>query len=232
MSQQIDWSKIMPSYEDMLIAGMHYGRKKTVRHPKMEPYIYALRDTIHIINVFKTEEKLKEAIEFLKKIKDSGGMILWVSLTKASEEGIIDIARSFDMPYIKERWLGGTLTNFKTMKQRVDYYKEMKAKYENEEYMKNLTKKERFDFEKEFRVLKMKFEGTEKLDRIPDVLFLTSLREGLLPVKEARRVGVKTVAICNTESDPTLVDYPIPANDNARQSVQMILSIIKKALER
>jgi small subunit ribosomal protein S2 len=203
---EIDWNKIMPSF------------------------IYALKDSIHLIDIFKTEEELKKAIEFLKKAKEEGKMILWAALTKHSEGKIIEIANHLNMPYVKDRWLGGTLTNFKTIQSRIKYYQEMEDKWQNQEYMGNLTKKERHEMEKELRVLRGKFQGLEKMTRLPDIVFMTSLRNGSLPLREAKRMGIKTVAICNTESDPTSVDYPIPANDNARQSVELILETIKKAL--
>jgi len=227
---EINYSEIMPSYEDMLLAGVHYGRKKTVRHPKMEPFIYALKDTIHLINIFRTEEELKKSIEFLQKTKENGGSILWSALTKHSEEKIKEIADSLSMPYVKGRWLGGTLTNFKTIQERIKYYKEMKEKWENSEFLGRLTKKEKHDMEKELRLLREKFEGLERLAKLPDVVFLSSLRQSGLPLREAKRMGLKVVAILNTESDPTSVDYPIPANDNAKQSVGLILETIKKAL--
>ena len=220
----------MPSYEDMLSAGMHYGRKKTVKHPKMDAFIYALKDTIHLINIFKTREELEKAIEFLKKTKESGGMILWTSLTKHSEAKIIEIGDALSMPYIKERWLGGALTNFKTMQKRVKYFKEIKEKWADPQSMEKLTKKERYDMEKELRLLTEKFQGLERMAKLPDVIFLSSLRNGGLPFREAKKLGIKIVAICNTESDPSGVDYAIPANDNAKQSVELILETIKKAL--
>lgn len=221
----------MPSYEEMLLAGVHYGRKKTVKHPKMDAFIYALKDSIHLINLFKTEEELKAATEFLKKIKESGGTILWTALTKHSEGKIVEIADSLSMPYIKERWLGGTLTNFKTMQGRIKYYKDLQNKWNNQEFLEKITKKEKYDLEKELRLLKKKFEGLDRMTKLPDVIFLSSLRHGILPFREAKKIGVKIVAICNTESDPTLVDYPIPANDNAKQSAELILETIKKALK-
>jgi len=227
---EINWQAILPSYEDMLLAGVHYGRKKTVKHPKMDEFIYALKDAIHLINVFKTEEELKETIKFLKKTKESGGSVLWAALTKHSEGKIIEIADLLSMPYIKDRWIGGTLTNFKTMQSRIKYYMEMKEKWANPEALEKLTKKEKFDMEKELRLLREKFEGLDRMTKLPDVIFLSSLRHGGLPLREAKRMGIKTVAICNTESDPTKVDYAIPANDNAKQSVELILETIKKAL--
>ena len=227
---EINWSGIMPSYEDMLMAGVHYGRKKTVKHPKMDSFIYALKDSIHLINLFKTEEELKAAIEFLKKVRENGGTILWTSLTKHSEAKIIEIADLLVMPYIKERWLGGTFTNFKTMQGRIKHYKDLQNKWSSQEFLEKITKKEKYDLEKELRLLKEKFDGLDRMTKLPDVIFLSSLRHGSLPFREAKKVGIKIVAICNTESDPTLVDYPIPANDNAKQSVELVLETIKKAL--
>lgn len=220
----------MPSYEDMLSAGMHYGRKKTVKHPKMDDFIYALKDSIHLINIFKTKEELEKAIEFLKKTKETGGMILWTSLTKHSEAKIIEIANALEMPYVRERWLGGALTNFKTMQKRIKYFKEIQEKWANPQFMEKLTKKEKHDMEKELRLLTEKFQGLDRMAKLPDVVFLSSLRHGGLPLREAKRLGIKVVAICNTESDPNAVNYAIPANDNAKQSVEMILETIKKAL--
>ena len=226
---EINWLSIMPSHEEMLAAGLHYGRKKNVRHPKMEPFLYGLKDSIHLINLFKTEEELKKAIEFLRKTREAGGVILWAALNNHSESKIKELADLTGMPYIKERWLGGTATNFKTIQERIKYYKEISEKWENRG-KEVLTKKEKYELEKEFKLLKDKFEGLERLNKVPDVIFLASLRNGSLPLKEAKILGIKTVAICNTESDPTSVDYPIPANDNARQSVELILETIKKAL--
>lgn len=227
---ELNWSTIMPSYEDMLSAGMHYGRKKTVKHPKMDTFIYALKDSIHLINIYKTKEELEKAIEFLKKTKESGGVILWVSLTKHSEAKITEIADALSMPYIKERWLGGTLTNFKTIQKRIKYYKEIQEKWNNPQFIEKLTKKEKHDMEKELRLLTEKFQGLGRLAKLPDVVFLSSLRHGSLPFREAKRMGIKVIGICNTESDPTGLDYAIPANDNAKQSVELILETIKKAL--
>ena len=227
---EINWTNIMPSYEGMLSAGVHYGRKKTVKHPKMDDFVYALRDSIHFINIFKTEEELKKTIEFLKKVKESGGVILWTALTKYSEEKIVEIANLLDMPYVKERCLGVILTNFKTIKERSRYFHEMEEKWNNKDYMEKLTKKQRHDMEKELRLLREKFQGLGKMAKLPDVVFLSSMRHGGLPFREAKKLGIKVAAICNTESDPSKLDYVIPANDNAKQSVELILETIKKGL--
>ena len=227
---EINWTAILPSYEEMLMAGMHYGRKKTVKHPKMDGFIYGLKDAIHLINIFKTEEELKKTIEFLKRTKESGGMILWAALTKHSEAKIVEIADLYSMPYIKNRWIGGTLTNFKTMQGRIKHHKDMEEKWADPGFMEKLTKKQKHEMEKELRLLREKFQGLDRMTKLPDAVFLSSMRQGGLPAREAKRLGIKVVAICNTESDPDAIDYAIPANDNAKQSVELILEAIKKGL--
>ena len=230
LMSEIQWADILPSYDQMMAVGMHYGRKKTVFHPKMGPFVYTMKETIHIIDLLKTEEKLKETVEYLKKVKDSGGIILWVASTKQSEQKIVEIAQQFKMPYIANRWLGGTLTNFKTIRGRIDYFQSIEAKLANEVERAKMIKKERVKLEKDYNDMKQKFDGLRSLTKIPDVVFVTSLKEGGLAVKEAKRVGATAVAIVNTESNPALVDYPIPANDNARGSVELILETIRKGL--
>lgn len=219
-------ANVFPAHEDMIKAGVHYGRKKTVLHPKMKPFIYSMKESIHILDVLKTEERAKEAAEFLKKIKEENGTILWVASTPQSEEKIVEIAKNLNMPFVLGRWIGGTLTNFKTLSGRVKYMIELEGKLADPEISGGMIKKERVKLEKELQKLKIKFEGVRIMDKLPNAVFVTSLRESKLAVKEARRLGIKTVSIVNTESDPTLVDFPIPANDNAKQSVELILGAI------
>lgn len=223
-------ASFLPDYESMLAAGMHYGRKRTVFHPKMEQFVYAQRETIHIFDLLKTRKSLEQASVFLKNIKDNGGAILWVASTAQSSDKIREVATTLNMPYVANRWLGGTLTNFKTIRSRVDYYQQLSARLEKEEERAKIIKKELVKLEKELRDLKEKFEGLRGLAQLPEVIFITSLREGKLAAKEARRSGVKSVAVVNTESDPTLVDYPIPANDNARSSIELILDTVLKGI--
>jgi len=221
-------AKSMPSYEEMIKAGVHYGRKKTVLHPNMKPFIYSLKETIHILDVLKTEEKTREAIEFLKKTKDEAGVILWVASTPQSQEKIIEIGHKLNMPYVANRWVGGLLTNFKTLSSRVKYMIDLEDKLNNPEVTKEMIKKERVKLEKELKKLKIKFDGIRSMEKLPQAVFITSLRESKLAVREAKRLGIKTVSIVNTESNPALVDFPIPANDNAKQSVNLILDTIIK----
>lgn len=223
-------NNITLSYEDMLKAGMHFGRKKTVFNPNMGRYVFTVRDGICIIDLLKTMNQLKFTTEYVKKVVKDGGMILFVAPTKQSTESVKDLAVSLGMPYVMDRWLGGTLTNFKIINSRVKRLEEMEKQVTSEMFEK-LTKKERLLFNRDLAKMKVKFEGLKKLTRLPDLVFVASLKESSLPIAEAKKMGVKVAGITNTDSDPDSVDYVIPANDRSKKSVDMIISAIKKELE-
>lgn len=216
-------------YEDMLKAGMHFGRKKTVFNPAMERYVFTVRDGICIIDLLKTQVQLNNSIEFLNKTIKNGGLVLFVSLTKQSSEKVKDLAETLNMPYVLDRWLGGTLTNFKVISERIKRLEEMEQAQKGGELDK-YTKKERVVFSKELDKMTKNFGGLRKLTRIPDTIFVSSLKESELPVREAKRVGVKIVGIANTDSDPDEIDHIIPANDRSKKSVDLILEAIKDSL--
>jgi len=216
-------------YEEMLKAGMHFGRKKTVFHPGMERYVFTVRDGICIIDLIKTQAQLRNTIEAVKKVVKESGLVLFVSLTKQSSEGIKDLAESLNMPYVLDRWLGGTLTNFKIINSRVKRLEEMEKQQKTGELDK-YTKKERLGFEKEIKKMQRNFEGLKKLTRLPDLVFVTSLKESALPVREAKRMGIKVAAISNTDANPEDADYVVPANDRSKKSVDLIVETIKNEL--
>ena len=210
-------------------AGMHFGRKKTVFNPAMERYVFTVRDCICIIDLLKTQVQLNNSIEFLKKTISNGGLVLFVALTKQSSEKVKDLAESLNMPYVLDRWLGGTLTNFKIMNERIKKLEEMEQDQKSGE-LEKYTKKERTVFNKELDKMRVKFEGLKKLTRVPDAIFVSSLKESALPVREAKRVGVKIAGIANTDSNPDEIDYVIPANDRSKKSVDLIIEAMKNEL--
>ena len=216
-------------YEDMLKAGMHFGRKRTVFNPAMERYVFTVRDGICIIDLLKTQAQLRNSTEFLKKTISDGKLVLFVALTKQSSESVKDLAESLNMPFVIDRWLGGTLTNFKVMSERVKKLEEMEKSQKSGELDK-YTKKERTVFAKELEKMQTKFSGLKKLTRLPDAIFVSSLKESELPVHEAKIAGVKVIGIANTDSDPGDIDYVIPANDRSKKSVDLILEAIKNEL--
>lgn len=221
----------IPSYEDMVKVGMHFGRKKSVLNPKMKPYIYMARDNIYLIDLIKTRENLAIAMEFLKKSLSDSKLILFVGLSAQSADLVKDLAESLNMPYVINRWLGGTLTNFKTIISRVNYLEALEKEMALGGFEK-YTKKERIMKEKEIAKLRVRFDGLRKLTRLPDVLFVASTRESDLVLREAQKVKVKTVGLINTESDPTVLNFSIPANDNARRSIELIIQAIKNSLKK
>lgn len=220
-----------PSYEDMLRAGMHFGRKKTVYDPRMSRYVFTVRDGICIIDLLKTQAQMKNSIEFIRKVLDGGGLVLFVALTKQSVGSIKDLADSLNMPYVLDRWLGGTLTNYKVINSRVKRLEELEKSTKSGELDK-YTKKERMMFNKELQKMTVHFEGLKKLTRMPDAVFVSSLKESNLPIREAKRVGIKTIGIANTDSNPDDADYVIPANDRSKKSVDLIVEIVKNELSR
>ena len=222
-------SDIQIPYEDMLKAGMHFGRKKTVFNPAMEPYVFTVRDGICIIDLLKTQTQLKNTAEFLKKTVQNGGLVLVVGLTKQSAESMKGLAQAINMPYVVDRWIGGTLTNFKVINARVKKLEETEKAFKTGEFEK-YTKKERLEKSREMAKMSTHFEGLKKLTRIPDVVFVSSLKESALPVREAKRMGVKVVAITNTDSDPNQVNYVVAANDRSKKSIDLIIDALKKEL--
>lgn len=208
-------------------AGMHFGRKKTVFNPAMKRYVFTVRDSICIIDLLKTQVQLNNSIEFLKKTINNGGLVLFVALTKQSSEKVKELAGLLNMPYVVDRWLGGTLTNFRVISDRVKKLEEMEQAQKGGE-LEKYTKKERTVFAKELEKMQTKFSGLRKLTRVPDAIFVSSLKESELPVHEATIMGVKIVGIANTDSDPDAVNYVIPANDRSKKSVDLIIEAIKE----
>lgn len=220
---------IQLNYEDMLKAGMHFGRKKTVFNPNMNKYVFTVKEGICIIDLLKTQAEVVKVGEYLKNMITDGKLILFVGLTKQSVDAMKDLADSLGMPYVIDRWLGGTLTNFKIISGRVKMMEDMEKKQASGELDK-YTKKERLMFERELKKMQNRFGGLRKLTKLPDVVFVSSLKESALPVREARRTKVPIVAIANTDSNPNDAQYVIPANDRSKKSVDLIVGAIKSQL--
>jgi small subunit ribosomal protein S2 len=217
------------SLEEMAQAGLHFGHKRSKIHPKMKPYLYGIRNSVHIIDLEKTAEKLKEALKFIKEAIAQNKVMLIVGTKIQVKDLVRRMAEECGLPYITERWLGGTLTNFETIKKRIDYFKELERKKKEGE-LENYTKKEKTKFDEELKGLEVKFGGIKTLERIPDIVFVLDMQKDDLAIKEAKAKGVKIVALTDTNVDPTLADYPIPANDDAVSSVKYILEKVKETI--
>lgn len=217
--------------EEMLKAGLHFGHRTSRLHPKMEPFIYGIKKTVHIIDLEKTLEKFQEALKFVQELAEDQKIMLLVGTKTPHKELAKNIARECDLPYVNERWLGGTLTNFEVMRKRIDYLNEIEEKKKTGEFEK-YTKKEKIKIEQEFNKLKIKFEGIRDLKKLPDALFICDIKQDSLAAKEARMKNIPVIAIVDTNADPSLADYPIPANDDAISSVRYILEKVKEVISK
>lgn len=216
--------------QEMAKAGLHFGHRTSKIHPKMMPYLQGVRNTVHIIDLEKTKEKFEEALKFIQKLILENKILLLVGTKIQIKDLVNEVAIACGVPYVNERWLGGTLTNFGVLKKRVEYMKDLEQKLADAELMEKYKKKEKAEMQKELRDLKVKFDGIKNLERIPDAIFVFDMKKDDLAVKESRVKGAKVVAISDTNTDPTLADYPIPANDDAISSLKYILEKVKEVI--
>ena len=215
--------------EEMTKAGLYFGHRTSRIHPKMKPYISTTRNNVHIIDLEKTAENFKKALKFIKETISENKVLLVIGTKIQSKNLTKEFAKDCGLPYIVERWLGGTFTNFRTIKKRVEYFKDLEDKKKKGE-LKKYTKKERIKIDRELKNLENKFGGIKNLEKIPDVIFVLDMKKDSLAVKEAEKKGVKIVAVADTNVDPSLVDYPIPANDDAISSIKYILDKVKEVI--
>ncbi|HOS88279.1 MAG TPA: 30S ribosomal protein S2 [Candidatus Pacearchaeota archaeon] len=216
--------------DDLIGAGLGFGHEKSKLHPKMKPYIVKSKDRVYIIDLEQTAEKLEQALDFVQQNRIVGKKILFVG-TKAATRGLIEkVAQETKSPYVKERWIGGTFTNFKEIRKRINYFKELEAKTQEINFEQKYVKKERLAIAKELERLRIKFQGIKDMEELPGALFVADVQRDIIAVREANQVGVKTIAIVDTNIDPTLIDYPIPGNDDAYTAVQYVLNKIQEAL--
>lgn len=215
--------------EEMARAGLHFGHRTSKVHPKMKPYIFGARNGVHIIDLEKTKEKLQEALEFIKKLISENNTLLLVG-AKIQIKGLTEkIAQDCALPYVSERWLGGTFTNFPAITKRIEYYKNLEQKKASGDLDK-YTKKERANFDKELKNLAMKFGGIKNLSKLPNAVFVCDMKKDRLAVKEAKMKGIKIIGISDTNIDPSQADFVIPANDDAISSVKYILEKVKETI--
>ncbi len=210
---------------EMVKAGLHFGHRTSKLHPKMKPFIFGTKKTVHIIDLEKTSEMFEKTLGFINKTVSEGKTILFVGTKVPHKELVKSLALECDLPYVIERWIGGTITNFKVIRKRIEYLQELREKD-----FEGYTKKERLDTEKEIHDLEVKFGGIEKMEKLPDAVFVCDIWKDDLPVREAKRVGIPVIAICDTNTDPDSVDWAIPANDDAISSVRYMLDKIQETI--
>ncbi len=220
----------IPTIEEMLKAGMHFGHRTSKWHPKMEPFIFTSRKGVHIIDLAKTKKKLEQALNFIQQSIKEGKIILFVGTKMQVKKPLKRIADETGMPYVSERWLGGTLTNFFVIKNLIKKYKDLLERKQTGK-LEKYTKKERHDFDQEIAKLEIKVGGLVNLTKIPDILFIWDIKKEKTALIEANKKDIPVIAICDTNVNPERVDYIIPANDDATKGVKLVLRAVKEAVE-
>ena len=213
----------------LLEAGTHFGHQTRRWNPKMKRYIYGARNGIYIIDLQKTLRQLRQASEMVRRLAADGGTFLFVGTKRQAQEAVVEQAQRCDMFYVTERWLGGMLTNFATIRQRIQRLKDLEH-MEADGQLDVRPKKEATQLRKEREKLERFLMGIKNMDRLPDALFAIDTRKERIALREAKRLGIPTIAIVDTNCDPGDVDYVIPGNDEAIRSIRLITSTLANAI--
>lgn len=218
------------NFEQLLDAGVHFGHLRRKWNPKMAPYIFMERNGIHIIDLHKTVAKIEEAASALKQIAKSGKKILFVATKKQAKEIVAEQVKRINMPYVTERWPGGMLTNFATIRKAV---KKMSSidRMMNDKTFTDISKREKLQISRERAKLEKNLGSIADLNRLPSAIFIVDINKEHIAVSEARRLNIPTFAMVDTNTNPDLIDFPIPANDDASKSIHVIIETLVNAIE-
>jgi small subunit ribosomal protein S2 len=219
-----------PTHKELLDAGCHFGHMKRKWNPKMSPYIFMERKGIHVIDLNRTIEGLDQAGKVIRQMAKSGKKIMFVATKKQAREIVSEAAKSVNMPFVTDRWLGGMMTNFSTIRKSIRKMQKIQNML-NDGSLNNITKKERLVLTRSHTKLERVFGGIAQLNRLPNALIILDVNHEHLAVAEATRLGIKTIGIVDTNSDPNIVDYAIPANDDASKSIQVIMNYLTSAIQ-
>jgi small subunit ribosomal protein S2 len=218
-------------YNDLLDAGVHFGHLTRKWDPKMAPYIFMERNGIHIIDLNKTIVCLEDAASYIQSIVRSGRKVMFVATKKQAKDLVAEQAQRLKMPFVTERWLGGMLTNFSTIRKSLKKMSSIEKLMKDEAYL-NLAKRERLMISREKAKLEKVLGGIADLTRLPAALFVVDIKREHIAIKEAQKLNIPVIAMVDTNSNPELVDIPIPANDDAWKSIQLITEYITKSVEQ
>lgn len=218
-----------PTYNDLLDAGVHFGHLRKKWNPFMSPYIFMERNGIHIIDLNKTLRMLADASNAAKQLSISGRKILFVATKKQAKDIVEAEARRVNMPFVTERWLGGMLTNFSTVRKSIKQMKNIE-KMKTDGTFERINKKERLMLTREQAKLEKVLGGIADLNRLPSALFIVDIKKEHIAVAEARNLNIPTIGIVDTNSNPNLVDFPIPANDDAAKSITLLMRVMGDAI--
>ncbi len=220
----------IPSTEEMLKAGMHFGHRTSKWHPKMEPFIFGSRLGVHILDLRKTQKYLTEALAFVSKLASENKTILMVGTKDQVRSRMVEVAKKSDFPYVNNRWIGGTLTNFLVIKKLIKDYVDLKEKKETGKLSK-YTKKEQLNFARRIEKLEKMVGGMATVKKIPDALFIWDIKRERTALAEAKKKGIPVIAICDTNVNPDGIKYVIPANDDATKGIKLMLELFGKAVQ-
>ncbi len=215
--------------KDLIDAGVHFGHRASRWNPKMKPYIYTKRNLIHIIDLKETVRGLLRAIKYFNRIAASNGLVLFVGTKRQAADTIIEECKRSGMPYVTERWLGGTLTNFRTIRSRLERLGELESILDGEQAL-SYSKKMVSTLSRERRKIQRNLEGIRNMTRLPEALFVVDPHREKIAVSEARKLGIKVVALMDTDCDPDLVDLPIPGNDDSMRSIELVVKRLVDAI--
>lgn len=217
------------SMKALLEAGVHFGHRTRRWNPKMKPYIFTERNGIHIIDLQQTIAHINTAYDTIRDTVASGGIVLFVGTKKQSQESLVSEASRCGMPFVDQRWLGGTLTNWRTIRQRIDYLLDLEKRQTRGEFAR-LTKKEALMREREITRLNHRLGGLKDMRRLPNLLFVVDIRRDAIAVKEANILGIPVIAMVDTNCDPEPIDYVIPSNDDAIRALKLMTQVMSSAV--
>lgn len=220
----------IPSIEEMLQAGVHFGHNVSRWHPKMKDFIFTSRNRVHVIDLEKTQAQLETVLEEVKNMAAEGKKILFVSTKPQAREIVKKAAISCEMPYLVERWLGGMLTNFAEIKKLIKKFNTMKERQEKGE-LGNYTKKEQLEIAREIEDQSKTLAGLASLNKRPDAVFIPSVQKEKTPVTEANKLNIPIIGICDTNANPTKVEYVIASNDDAVKSIELMVNLVAEAIK-
>ncbi|WP_448591758.1 30S ribosomal protein S2 [Thermoflexus hugenholtzii] len=215
--------------KELLEAGVHFGHKTNRWHPKMKPYIFTERNGVHIIDLQQTIRAIDSTYELVRDKVAQGGVILFVGTKRQAQETIAAEAQRCQMPYVNYRWLGGTLTNWRTIRERIRYYIQLDEMIRNGG-LETMPKKEAIRLRRKYEKMRLKFEGLRPLKRLPDMLFVVDTMREATAIREANALNIPVIAMVDTNCDPDPIDYIIPANDDAIRSIKLITRLMADAV--
>ena len=219
-----------PLVQQLIEAGVHFGHRTSRWNPKMRPYIYGRKNLIHIIDVRETIRGLLRARKYLQQVASGNSLVLFVGTKRQAGEAVEREASRCGMPFVAERWLGGTLTNFRTIRSRLGRFEELEDLIDSEEKMAIYSKKMQSSYRREYRKMYRNLNGIRDMNRLPECMVVIDPKKEHNAVKEAHKLGITTLALIDTDSDPDTVDLPIPGNDDSIRSIELILQQLADAI--